>query len=78
MEYYFIKLIPKNRVNIGKISNTSCDKDVANKLNKHFTSIGNTLSSKFSSISTNTSNTKFNNITNNQFKFDIITPEYVF
>ena len=74
-------MIPKNVVRVNKVYKndgyTSCDKDAANKLNEHFTSVGNILASKFSNIPT-TTNTNLNVNIDSEFKFDLITPEYVF
>ena len=79
------KLIPKNKSSVSsvqtKIGFTTSDKETAEQFNSFFTSVGNNLASKFNDNDF-TDHTEHRNIDNNHdnehFKFDVITPDFVF
>ena len=83
------KLIPKNNSSVSSVRThagfTTSNKETADQFNSYFTSIGNTLASRFKfddTVKFDHCNTNdINNNTdkdNDHFKFDIITPDFVF
>ncbi|XP_071963444.1 uncharacterized protein [Antedon mediterranea] len=73
------KLIPKPKSTVNRVykneNYTTTDKDTANELNIHFTSIGNSLASKF--LNTNINKTTDYTLVD-KFKFDYLTSDYIF
>ena len=75
------KLIPKQEVSVKNVYNNSNDgftanSITANKFNNLFTSIGNSLASKFSNAKSNLTDDRCKS--DSKFQFDIITDDYVF
>ena len=79
------KLIPKNVSAVSNVQTkdgyTCNDEETANQFNDYFTSIGNDLAKKFkhdSNIDNYDANTSNVNVEHECFKFDAITPDFVF
>ena len=78
------KLIPNNRSTVSTFQTvdelTTCDKDIANEFNSHYTSVGAKLAAKFDNglDNQNTWCTVNNDDIDVKFDFEYITPSFVF